>query len=443
MTYLTLPRRMACGLLLFWACSPSVDPGENQPSQHSSSESETQPTKDGANAQPGDHLTRAASAACPPPELFSNALCLCEDLADVGLLTVRGGASGPGSVGVNGKTHLINVTSVDGSFTAYQSFAAVADAHVGQNLGTTGDASWVGLLGVGGDLSVGGDARGLGLLTVDGSLRVAGQTSLLGLSAAQRAEYEPPAGPPCPCDPSTFFDVAAAVEAAREANDNANIGLDETLHQVGLRTLSLPAGSYYVADARTIGVLDIVITGSVSLYVAGHLDSVGLEHVHIADGGELDLYVSGGVRSVGLSAAGRPADPSRLRIYVGGSEPVLLSVGVQAFFGSIYAPEAQVDYVGATHIVGSLFARTLHGVGLLTIEQGDGAGQPGACTPPGDEDAGVPGDGDGDVPPSDPETPGQDAGAGDGDGTGDGDGAGDGDGTGDGDGGDGDEPVAL
>ena len=35
MTYLTLPRRMACGLFVICACSPSVDAPENQASQHS------------------------------------------------------------------------------------------------------------------------------------------------------------------------------------------------------------------------------------------------------------------------------------------------------------------------------------------------------------------------------------------------------------------------
>jgi hypothetical protein len=416
MNLLTLPRRMACGLLVLCACSPSVDGRENQSSPTSSSETQAKPSQDqAANPAPGDDLTRAAAASCPPPGLFSNALCLCEDLVDVGLLSVRGGAGGPGSVGVNGKTHLVNLTTVDGSFDAYQGFAAVAAAEIGANLSTTGDASWVGQLAVGGDLNVGGDARGLGLLSVDGTLRVAGHTSLVGLTVADQADYEPPAAPPCPCDPGTFFDVAAAVDAAREQNDNASISLGDTLHQVGLRVLTLPSGSYYVDDARTVGALDIVITGSVKLYVAGQLDSVGLEHFHIQDGGELDLYVSGGLRTVGLTAAGSVRDPSRLRIYVGGTAPVLVSVGAQVFFGAIYAPQAQVTYVGATHIVGSLFARTLHGVGALVIEHGDtGPSDPGACTPPEDDP-----DADGGVPPGDPETPGDGDGAGDGDGDGD------------------------
>ena len=426
MILLTLPRRMACGLFVLSACQPST-----QSAEEASAAAQSSSSSDPQNAgnpqdeapEPGDDLTRNASAACPPPGLFDRALCLCEDLADVGLMAIRAGAGGPGSVGVNGKTHLVNASLVEGRFDAYQSFSAVAAAEIGDTLATTGDASWVGALSVGGDFAVGGDARGVGLLHVDGALRVAGAEGFIGLSAADRAAYEPPAAPPCPCDPSTFFDVQAAVEGARDQNDNASIGLAERLRQVGLRVLTLPAGSYYIEDAATLGVLDIRVTGSVSLYVNGHVDSVGLEHFHLEDAAELDLYVSGGIRSVGLTAAGNRS--SKLRIYVGGEAPVLLSVGAQAFYGAIYAPEAQVAYVGDTRIVGSLFARTLHGVGRLVIEEGDSAADPDRCDPPEGSDGGVPGDGsDGGVPvdeqdagapdPGEPETP--DPGDGDGDG---------------------------
>jgi hypothetical protein len=327
-------------------------------------------------------------------------MCLCEDLTDVGLLTVSGGAGGAGAVGVNGKVRMVNLSRFADSLIAHAGFSAVADAEVSGALSTAGDASWVGRLKVGDDLSVGGDARGLGLLQLGGALRVAGRTSLLGLSAAiARADYEPEE-PPCPCDPSTFFDVQAAVEAGRDSNDNASIGLEAGLRQVGLSSLTLPSGSYYVSDPKSIGALTIEVTGKVALYVDGHLDSIGLERLRISPDAELDLYVSGGLRSVGLSANGSPEASSRLRIYVRGDAPVLLSVGAQAFYGAIYAPEAELAYVGATRIVGSLFARTLRGVGALSIEHGaSGTLDPDDCdpsdpsdpsTPPGDGDSGAP-----------------------------------------------------
>jgi len=44
-----------------------------------------------------------------------------------------------------------------------------------------------------------------------------------------------------------------------------------------------------------------------------------------------------------------------------------VSVGEQQLNGYIYAPRAAIDYVGDTVINGGLFARTLDGVGDLTV----------------------------------------------------------------------------
>jgi hypothetical protein len=411
MTSLGLARRMACGLLLLSACNDvSLDRGADRASEPGTSRDDRGPST-GARTDHGTLVSTGSTrvgGGCPPTGVFEHALCVCEELKDVGVLTVRGGAGGPGSVGVNGAVRMVNASKIEGDFIAYERFGAVQAASVRGELLTTGDANWTGALHVGGDFSVGGDARGIGLLTVDGALRVAGNTGFIGLSGAAQDAYVAPAGPPCPCDPATFFDVAAAVEAARTQNDNGTIDLGGKLQQIGVRQVTLPSGSYYIEDADTIGVLKFDITGKVALFVDGHVDSVGIEHFHLDADAELDLYVSGGIRSVGVTAAGDPGAASRLRIYVGGEDSVLLSVGAQVFFGAIYAPQAQVAYVGATHIEGSLFARSLHGVGVLDIEDATREGDRDSCEPEDEPDAGVPGDGDGD-----------DTGDGDGDGDGD------------------------
>ena len=90
----------------------------------------------------------------------------------------------------------------------------------------------------------------------------------------------------------------------------------------------------------------------------------------------------------------------------------MLSVGAQAFHGAIYAPRAHVAYVGATHVEGSLFARSLRGVGVLDIEHGaTGPSDPGECDDPEDpQDPEAPDDppdpdGEPDDEPEDPNTP--------------------------------------
>lgn len=345
--------------------------------------------------------TRAAT--CPPPDTFDGALCVCEDFNHVGRLSVVPGPAGVGRVGVNGFTRFVNQTRAAGSWIAYAGFDAVSDTAIEQDLSTAADASWVGAVSVGGDLSVGGDARGVGELEVDGTLRVAGQESLLGpAEVTARGDFSPMAGPPCGCDPSTFFDVGAAVAAARTANDNAAAGLPTRLSTLGESEVQLATGSYYFEDAVTVGRTRFDITGPVSLFVDGALDAVGLESFHLEPGATLDLFVAGGVRTVGVLDAGDAADPGAFRLYLGGTDPVMLSVGQQDFEGAIYAPQATLAYVGDTRVIGSLFARQLDGVGELTIGYGGpGEVDPPSCQPPpgggggGEADAGPGGPGTG------------------------------------------------
>jgi hypothetical protein len=113
------------------------------------------------------------------------------------------------------------------------------------------------------------------------------------------------------------------------------------------------------------------------------------------------------IATVGWSSTGSAANPEAIRIYLGGSDRVLLAaVGKHDFFANLYAPEATLAYVGDNRVVGSLFGRELDGVGRLEIGYGAPAEvEPPSCEQPpddggddgdGGDDSGDGGDDDGD-----------------------------------------------
>jgi hypothetical protein len=319
-----------------------------------------------------------ADTVCPPPTLFEHGLCVCEDLAGVGEIDVLAGPAGVGSIGVNGVTNLVARAQTQGTWYAHGGFNAVGVA-IGDSLVTPESVRITGDATIGGDADIGGDLTCVGELTVTGELSVAGNENVLGLSdIGSRGTYAAPAGPPCDCNPATFFDVEAAVAAAKTATN-----AQSSWRNLGDTEIHLTGGNYYVTAADVVGRTQIFVDASASVFVDGSLRSVGATQWKITSGATLDLFVSGDVASVGLLKAGSEADPDAFHLYVGGAGNVgVASVGASEFYGSLYAPRAAVAYVGDAKVVGSIFARELLGVGHLTIEYGDGASQPTTCPPP-------------------------------------------------------------
>ena len=309
--------------------------------------------------------------SCMPSEAMDHfGLCVCDSFDDVGQLNVlRAGAGIDASVGVNGETQLVSFATIEGSWHGYQGFHAVAQAELHGDLITTGDFSWVGRQTIGGDLSVGGDVEGVGSLSIGGELAVGGEMQVVGdIQSAGEDAYAAPAGPPCPCEGDDFFDVAAAVEDARAANDNAAIGLSpEGVSDVGETLLTLPTGRFYIASLEQVGELKIHVEGNAALYVDGDIHTVGQDSLTFAGGATLDLYVAGTVATVGQVSLGTAEHAADFRLLIGGGDAVQLAVGQQRFYGHIYAPTATLSYVGDTEIHGSLFAHRLEGVGQMTI----------------------------------------------------------------------------
>lgn len=328
----------------------------------------------------GAETTSVAQAICPPTGTFEHAVCVCDDLSQVGALFAKAGPSGPGSVGVNGRTDLVGYSESSGDWISWKGFSAVG-ATVGESLITPADASSTGDLHIGKDAMVGGNLTCVGQLTVDGNLAVAGDERITGTTTvAARTAFIAPAGPPCNCDPSTFFDVDAAVAAAGQAASGTS-----SWSSVGEKEVRLSGGNYYVTAADVVGHTTIFVDAPSSVFVDGSLRQVGAEQWKLAPGATLDLFVSGDVTSVGQLIVGSASDPAAFRLYVGGTGKTMVgAVGETRFYGSVYAPRAVVGYVGDAEVQGSIFAKAIDGVGRLTIVYGTPIAPPTSCGGGGD-----------------------------------------------------------
>jgi hypothetical protein len=344
----------------------------------------------------------ASYPVCEPgsaPTLFPNALCICEDLQDIGaILVMKGPTQDPPTFGINGKTRLASHLGAEGGVVAYGGLDAMANVDVRDSFVSNGNVSFAGRLKVGKDLMVGGSLHGLGMLEVGGTLGVSGaQTLLGGKFVGSLGSYSPPGGPPCACGPGQILDVKAEVAKAKAQNDNGVVQLPPSpVDVIGVAKLVLNSGRYYFATKRSVGYTNIVVNGAVKIYIDDNLDAVGYDRFKITEGSSLDLYVAGNVHTVGHMVYGEKHHPAAFRLYIGGSEQATLQVGNQVFRGTVYAPRAKLAYVGRTRIEGSLLAKSLDSVGLLELfyarpTTGDSGEK---CTPPG-----------GSPPPDNPDAP--------------------------------------
>ena len=308
-----------------------------------------------------------ACGQTPAPALFEHALCICEDFDEVGLVHIGPGRDLP-SIAVNGMSRSVTGSLVEGDWHAYGGLKAAAAMSIEGDLTSATDVSWVGQLEIAGNINVGGDLRGAGSLQVGGDVAVEGERATIGLERIGGIGAYASSGPPCGCDAGRFIDVPALVEIARTDNDNGARGVDaRSIRNIGDTRVTLRTGRYYFDDVETIGRTRFVIAGAVSIYIDGHLAQIGDEQFEIEDGGSLDLYVSGWIGTVGLVRMGDRDDPSAFRLYIGGDKPLHLGVGAQRIYGTIYAPEARIAWIGDTHIDGAVFARHLDGVGHLDV----------------------------------------------------------------------------
>lgn len=306
---------------------------------------------------------------------FRHAVCTCEGSVLRGPLTTsitETGASPFGAaVAWNGRVDIAAPLQIAGDV-----IQASAEVIVGT---APGALTIAGSLRSGGaidgalDFDVAGDAFVAGSirahdLVVAGELHTADNASIeiSGVDdAPRRFSSAITIEPTCGCDADASLDIAAVVDAARDDNDNARIGLDVLSLQnaQATRTLALPCGRYYVESISGASDIQLLIDGQVALFVDG---DIALEHSLTVTvmSGALDLIVAGNVTIADALAAGDQTAP--VRLYAGGSGTLDLSRNAEVG-GLVYAPRAELLVRESLRTWGPIFVRRISSDGQLNV----------------------------------------------------------------------------
>lgn len=325
-----------------------------------------------------DGSERAVCTASFARDRMSSALCSCGNAGILGQLRTDGidsvtqkSASGAAAVGINGEHASAALINVDGSLTIAAPSAVLLAA-----------------------LEVHGDLRLAGALTVAGPLQVArdawfgGSVAALTIASIGRDVHQPPGktlnsttaaaiggrliseeftlAPPCRCGTGEVLDWVNAIDHASKQNDNDSIQLGAApTRPPAAVDLTLPCGVFYLDELKTIGNIQLRVTGRTALFVAGDVSSLGNLQVELAPDAELDWFVGGKLDLGRAVKVGEPTRPAALRIYVAGAGSWL--VPKKAVSANLYAPLSDVVLLGDEDLSGSIFAHTLSSIGDVTV----------------------------------------------------------------------------
>ncbi len=304
---------------------------------------------------------------------FARALCLCGNLEEVGnAIQTRsysqtwGSDEKLASVGINGSLEVVGNIHVEGNLDVAGGLDGVGNLVVEGDLISGGHVDLVASWNVLGNAWVAGDLDAVGSLNILEDLYINGDVSAVGSveykNLRKGFRYKEA---PCGCGPGETIDVAARVRQNSADNDN-----DLLPSGIGADTLRLPSGQYYVENpGDLVGTREILVEGRAALFIDGDLDTVGSLNIKLEPGAELEMWVAGSIKTVGnlQFASQQDARARAFKLYMGGRGSTLINVGNAEFFGSIYAPETDIEYVGNLQVHGSLFANNLTGTGNLTL----------------------------------------------------------------------------
>ncbi|MGH7440593.1 MAG: DUF7305 domain-containing protein [Polyangiaceae bacterium] len=312
---------------------------------------------------------------------FTHAICSCTDVNVQGVLqtdswssnlaTYMAGQYG-GAVGLNRNFVVAGVPDIGGTLAIGGSNGlTLAGAGIVEgDLDVAGNVSLAGVSTVGRDLWAEGNVTSLGVLGVGRDLHQTTGGAVIGIvpvgGTSSQSSFTLPE--PCACQPSEILDIGAIVAQGKALNDNASIGLSASAYDlaVGVSDVTLPCGRFYLDQIGGVGDVTFHVPGRTALFVDGDVISAGVLSFDVGAQGELDVFIRGNLVPTGLTTFGSITRPAATRVYVGGSQNVVIT-GAGMLAGNLYAPNATVIITGFSDFFGSIFAGNFEAPGALFV----------------------------------------------------------------------------
>lgn len=129
----------------------------------------------------------------------------------------------------------------------------------------------------------------------------------------------------------------------------------------------VPSGVYQVGSLQLSSSQKILITGDVDLKVTD-LQITGSAAIEIAPTGTLRLFMSGNTATIGGSGiVNQSTEPWRFTYYGAKTNMRVNFAGTSAFYGTIYAPYAELNLSGGALLYGGTVSKTVKATGGFTL----------------------------------------------------------------------------
>ncbi len=128
-------------------------------------------------------------------------------------------------------------------------------------------------------------------------------------------------------------------------------------------------GAYRVPYIKLTSDASLLITGDVTLYVDGNVNISGSANITVAEGASLVIYVSGDMDLGGGAVVNLNQDPRQLTLY--GTETMQQAKihGNADFYGTIYAPTAEIFLTGTTDFYGAAMGNVIRAGSRLHYDE--------------------------------------------------------------------------
>jgi len=222
------------------------------------------------------------------------------------------------------------------------SYDSSAGSYGGDNQGQDGDIATNGsanpAITLSGSTTIEGDANtGPG-----GTVLIEGSSTLTGDIDDTADEFIPPSQVP---------DSLASLAS------EGTLSSDETLTD----------GSYKYDSINLGGNDTLVINGEVALYVTGDVKTTANSEIVVSDGSTLNIYFDGELDLGGNGVLNEGGDPSDLTFYGSESATSIDIAGIGTFYGTIYAPQAEISISGNSEIFGAVVGHRVNHTGIAAI----------------------------------------------------------------------------